>query len=66
MEVWFSRWIAMESDGTPIEDRGVMPDIKVAHDPDQDADPTYLKAVEMLKKQEVTSDTLDRADSAPF
>ena len=49
VEVWFSRWVAMEADGTPIEDRGVMPDMKVEHDPDANDDPTFNKAIEILK-----------------
>ena len=49
VEPWFSRWIAMEADGTPIEDRGVLPDIKVEHDPGATNDPTYEKAIEILK-----------------
>ncbi|MEM6471668.1 MAG: S41 family peptidase [Planctomycetota bacterium] len=26
LKVWFSRWQSLEADGTPIEDRGVLPD----------------------------------------
>ena len=51
VEVWFSRWVAMEVDETPIEGRGVMPDIKIEHDENQAQDPTYFKAVELLTRK---------------
>lgn len=51
VEVWFSRWVAMEADGTPIEDRGVTPDIKVEHDTQKNNDPTFIKAIEILKEK---------------
>ena len=50
VEVWFSRWIAMEMDGTPIEDRGVMPDNKIRHPSRSKGDPTFEQAVKLLIK----------------
>jgi hypothetical protein len=51
--VWYSRWVDMLPDGTPIEGRGVVPDVKVeapraayAH-----GDPTWEKAREILRKE---------------
>ncbi len=51
VEVWFSRWVAMELDGTPIEDRGVIPDVAVKPDPKNRKDPTFQRAVRILKKK---------------
>ena len=51
VEVWFSRWVAMELDGTPIEDRGVIPDVAVKPDPKNRKDPTFQRALRILKKK---------------
>ena len=48
VKVWFSRWVAMEPDGTPIEGRGIRPDVQVEHT--GSGDPTFEKAVEILRK----------------
>ena len=45
VDVWFSRWMALTSDGIPIEDNGVQPDIEIGHG---DGDPTFEKAVQEL------------------
>ena len=47
--VWYSRWVSMMPDGTVIEDRGVKPEIIVKHV--QGSDPTFTKAVEILKEK---------------
>jgi C-terminal processing protease CtpA/Prc len=48
VDVYFSRWVSMELDGTPIENRGVLPDIDVEHKRGSDA--TYEKANDILKR----------------
>lgn len=45
--VWFSRWVSQLPDGTPIERRGVPPDITVKHVPGKDA--ALDEAVKILK-----------------
>jgi len=58
MKVWFSRWVSMEPDGTPIEVRGIQPDVKVEHA--GSGDPTFDKAVEILcKKTEIVRGETD-------
>ena len=47
VKVWYSRWVSMEADGTPIEGRGVQPDIVVDHTAAGDV--TFDRAVEMLR-----------------
>lgn len=46
---YFSRWQSLRPDGTPIEGRGVEPDVTVAHD--GPGDPTFAKAVELLNER---------------
>ena len=46
VDVWFSRWCSMLPDGTLIEDDGVPPDETIVHG---EGDPTYIRAVEILK-----------------
>jgi hypothetical protein len=49
--VVYSRWVDMLPDETPVEDRGVPPEI-VVHEPKsayQKADPTWERAVELLR-----------------
>ncbi len=48
LEVWFSRWVAMDAEGTVIEGRGVLPDQRVEHR-DGD-DPTFATALVWLGK----------------
>jgi hypothetical protein len=51
--VWYSRWVDLMPDGTPIEGAGITPDIAV--DAPQSAyekkDPTWDNAVEILRKR---------------
>jgi len=49
LKVWFSRWVSMEPDGTPIEGRGILPNVKVEHVGAGDL--TFDKAVEMLREE---------------
>src|SRR6185369_14051716 len=51
LTVYFSRWVDMLPDGTPIEGRGVPVKIKVEVPADgyKDADPTLAKALELLR-----------------
>jgi C-terminal processing protease CtpA/Prc len=49
VKVWFSRWVSMEPDGTPIEGRGIAPHVRVEHT--GPGDPTFQKAVELLRKK---------------
>lgn len=49
VKVWFSRWVSMEPDGTPIEGRGIQPDVTVDHT--GEGDPTFDKAVEILREK---------------
>ena len=51
--VWYSRWVDLMPDGTPIEGAGIAPDVAV--DAPQSAyekkDPTWDKAVEVLRQR---------------
>jgi len=49
VKVWFSRWVSMEPDGTPIEGRGILPDVEVEHA--GAGDPTFDRAVEILRRK---------------
>ena len=51
VEVMYSRWVDMMPDGTPIEGRGVRPEIEVnlAQPAYEDADPTWARAVALLR-----------------
>jgi C-terminal processing protease CtpA/Prc len=49
VEVWYSRWKSLLPDGTCFEGVGIQPDIFVEHL--QDFDPTFDKAVELLKSK---------------
>jgi len=49
VKVYFSRWVSMEPDGTPIEVRGIQPDVKVEHTGAGDL--AFDKAVEILCKK---------------
>ena len=49
VDVYFSRWVSMEPDGTSIEGRGVIPDVEVEHQ--QGSDATYQKAKEILNER---------------
>lgn len=47
VRVWFSRWVSMELDGTPIEERGVEPDERIEHVPGRDV--TFDRALEIIR-----------------
>jgi len=49
VKVWFSRWVSMEPDGTPLEGRGILPDVEVEHV--GAGDPTFDRAVEILRQK---------------
>lgn len=51
-DVWFSRWVALLPDGTPIEGIGIQPDVVIEHrDDDARFDVTFDRAVELLHKK---------------
>jgi RNA polymerase sigma factor (sigma-70 family) len=54
LKVYFSRWVDMMPDGTPIEGKGVPVKVRVdvAADAYKDADPTLAKALEILRKKQ--------------
>ena len=51
ISVYFSRWVDLLPDGTPIEGKGVPPTIRVEEPTSayRDADPTLAKALELLR-----------------
>jgi hypothetical protein len=51
--VWYSRWVDLMPDGTPIEGAGITPDIVVdaPKDSHKEKDPTWDMAVEVLRKR---------------
>ncbi len=49
IDVWYSRWVSMLPDGTPIEGTGIPPDIMIDHV--AGTDPTWLKALEILREK---------------
>jgi hypothetical protein len=51
LTVYFSRWLDLMPDGTPIEGRGIPPTVRVdaAVDRYRDADPTLAKGLEVLR-----------------
>jgi C-terminal processing protease CtpA/Prc len=51
LAVYFSRWVDLLPDGTPIEGRGVPPRVRVEFPADayKDADPTLAKGLEVLR-----------------
>jgi hypothetical protein len=52
IRVYFSRWVDLLPDGTPIEGRGVPPAVRVDEPAEayRDGDPTLSKALEVLRK----------------
>ena len=51
-DVWFSRWVAQLPDGTPIEGRGVPPDVLIEHrEIPARLDTTFDEAVEILVRK---------------
>jgi hypothetical protein len=51
LDAYFSRWISLDPEGTPIEDVGVQPEIVVEHVIGAAADPAYQKAKEILAEK---------------
>jgi C-terminal processing protease CtpA/Prc len=51
--VWYSRWVDLLPDGTPIEGAGIAPDVAVDAPAGayKEKDPTWEKAVEVLRKK---------------
>jgi C-terminal processing protease CtpA/Prc len=51
LSVYFSRWVDLMPDGTPIEGKGIPPAfvVDVAADRYKDADPTLVKGLEILR-----------------
>jgi len=49
VDIWYSRWVSMLPDGTPIDGTGVPPDVKVDHTTGKDA--TFLQAIEILREK---------------
>jgi len=51
--VWYSRWVDLLPDGTPIEGRGVQPDVAADFDEAayKSADPTWEKGVAVLREK---------------
>jgi hypothetical protein len=51
--VWYSRWVDLMPDGTPIEGAGIAPDVEVNAPPEvyADKDPTWEKALDVLRKK---------------
>jgi hypothetical protein len=62
LTVYFSRWVDMLPDGTPIEGKGVPPAITVDVPADsyRDGDPTLDKALEVLRKRVAGAERGDR------
>jgi C-terminal processing protease CtpA/Prc len=50
VQVWFSRWVSLEMDGTPIEGRGVLPTVRVEHARRPGTDVTFEQALEHLRQ----------------
>ncbi len=49
--VWYSRWVDMLPDGSPVEDVGIVPDVVLEISPDayRDEDPTWERAISELR-----------------
>ena len=50
VRVWFSRWVSLELDGTPIEGAGVRPDVRFEHRKDE-GDATFSRALDLLREK---------------
>jgi hypothetical protein len=53
LTVWYSRWVDLLPDGTPIEGTGIAPQVLVNEPPEayRDRDPTWEKAIEVMKEK---------------
>lgn len=51
--VWYSRWVDLLPDGTPLEGRGISPDVPVAPEPHayETADPTWERGLAVLREK---------------
>jgi C-terminal processing protease CtpA/Prc len=58
LTVYYSRWVDMLPDGTPIEGRGVPPAVRVEAPAEayKDADPTLAKGLEVLRAKAAGGD----------
>ena len=51
VDVWYSRWVSLLPDGTPIEGEGIAPDVLIEHREDPARfDTTFDEAVEILEQ----------------
>lgn len=55
--VYYSRWVDMTPDGAPVEGNGIAPDVelKLLADAHAEKDPTWEKALDLLRKKVVES-----------
>jgi C-terminal processing protease CtpA/Prc len=53
LTVWYSRWVDLEPDGSPVEGRGIAPHVAVNEPPEayRNRDPTWEKAMEVMKQK---------------
>jgi hypothetical protein len=53
VSVWYSRWLDLMPDGTPIEGAGIAPDVAVSAAPQayREKDPTWEKALDVLREK---------------
>jgi hypothetical protein len=53
LTVWYSRWVDLQPDGSVVEGRGIAPHVAVNEPPDayRDRDPTWEKAMEVMKEK---------------
>jgi hypothetical protein len=49
VSVWYSRWVDMLPDGTPIEGLGIQPNVLIKHE--GPGDPTFRAAIKMLDEK---------------
>lgn len=57
LDVWFSRWVNEQMDGTALEGRGVQPDVVVAHE--GEGDPTLAAGLAELRRMLAERGTAD-------
>ncbi len=58
VRVWYSRWMDLLPDGTPVENHGILPDVLVEApwEAYRDSDPTWDRAIELLDKGAALND----------
>ena len=66
IQVWYSRWVDLMPDGTPVEGRGIAPDVIVDEPVSAYGgnDPTWQQAVSLLQRRCATA-TSSSAEAAP-